>query len=71
LQQEAARRGISPDALVAQLVVELPRHRTSDADPSGAAPQGANEFFGFLPFPHRGGRVTNAAIDALRDELAV
>ena len=71
LELEAGRRGISLDALVAQLMAELADRLPSGNEQHADTPAGGDDFFGFVPFPKRGGRVTNDIIDQLRDELAV
>lgn len=40
----------------------------SPANTAGSA-EPPSSFFGFEPLPHRGGTVSNALIDELRDEL--
>ena len=56
-----------------QMISELARRAlTMGPAVSGNVKAGgrAEEFFGFKPFPKRGGIVTNEAIDRLRDEDA-
>ena len=71
LEIEAARRGMTPDALASEAVAELTDRLpplSHDSEPTSA---GVEEFFGFVPFPKRGGRVTNELVDQFRDELNV
>lgn len=62
--KELARR---ENKTAGQIISELDRR--SLTNPGGAQPSGRPErFFGFRPFPRRGGVVTNELIDKLRDE---
>ena len=42
--------------------------RTAMTAPESAAPATGRPWHGFAPLPHRGGTVSNALIDQLRDE---
>ncbi|HWL44568.1 MAG TPA: hypothetical protein VNQ73_16630 [Ilumatobacter sp.] len=69
VEAEAARRGMTVDALAAEMVAEMSARlpATPPQTPGRAEPTG--EFFGFVPFPKRGTPITNEIIDQLRDEL--
>ncbi|MGE3621596.1 MAG: hypothetical protein AB7L84_14145 [Acidimicrobiia bacterium] len=69
LEAEAARRGVTVDTLAAELMAELADRLPAEAGPADAELDDAEGFFGFVPFPKRGSRVTNEIIDRLRDEL--
>jgi hypothetical protein len=54
-----------------EVLSDLARQALTGQSPGGTArpAEGRSSFFGFEPLPHRGGTVSNALIDELRDEL--
>lgn len=66
--QAAKELGRREKKTAGQMISELVRKALS-APPAPSA-KAAEEFLGFRPFPRRGGVVTNAIIDRLRDEDA-
>lgn len=52
---------------VGALLSELAREALTTPHPKESSEQ-VESFYGFEPFPHRGGPVSNAIIDQLRDE---
>lgn len=54
---------------IGQVVSDLAR-QALNALPDGGSAQEPEAIYGFRPFPGRGGIVTNATIDALRDDEA-
>lgn len=53
-----------------EILSDLARQALTNQNPQPAASQ-EDAFHGFEPLPHRGGAVSNALIDRLRDEEAV
>ncbi|MBX3269763.1 MAG: hypothetical protein KF729_05860 [Sandaracinaceae bacterium] len=51
-----------------QVLSELARRALAAGPPVSGSVSGEEELHGFVPFPSRGGLVTNELIDRLRDE---
>lgn len=65
VKEVAARESKSAGAVVSSLLRQSLAHRSPET--SGSITESEPEF-GFRPFPKRGGVVTNALIDRLREE---
>ncbi len=63
--KEVAKREVKSAGAVAS---SLLRQALADDGPRGIADPAEEAEFGFRPFPKRGGIVTNALIDRLREE---
>ena len=66
VREVAARESKSAGAVVSSLLRQLLAHGSRETSGSGTDPETE---FGFRPFPKRGGVVTNALIDRLREEI--
>ncbi|MBS9534723.1 antitoxin [Mycobacterium sp. M1] len=55
---------------VGQVLSDLARQALTGRRPESPSPE-VDAFFGFEPLPHRGGAVSNALIDRLRDDEAI
>jgi hypothetical protein len=65
--KERARR---ENRTAGQVLSDLARHALTQQQ-HAASGAGAEGFYGFEPFEHRGPAVSNALVDRLRDEEAV
>ncbi|HTV10230.1 MAG TPA: CopG family transcriptional regulator [Acidimicrobiales bacterium] len=65
--KERARR---QKRTVGEVVSELAREALNN-EHSGAKASEKKPFYGFQPFPHRGGAVSNSLIDGLREDEGV
>ncbi|BBX72424.1 antitoxin [Mycobacterium shinjukuense] len=63
VKERARRESRTAGAVLSDLARQALTHQY--APPAPGAP---DAFFGFEPLPHRGGAVSNALIDRLRDE---
>ena len=66
--QAAKERARQEHKTTGEVISELARSALTS--PSGSNARGAKSLHGFRPFPKRGGVVTNALIDRLREDDA-